>query len=66
VALSSENVEWRIVPAERLEDRPEQERPPAHIDAGLSCQPLNAHGSRIGIGAAEFVPELDIGHGYRP
>src|SRR6476469_5593743 len=62
-ALGGEDVERRIVPAERLEDRPEQEGPPARLHPRLRRQLLDAHDRWIGIGAAELVPKLDGCHG---
>src|SRR6188472_1687778 len=59
------DVERRVVPPIGLEDRPEQERPPAHLDMRRFGQPLDAHGGRVGIGAAEFVPEVERRHGPR-
>src|SRR5690242_13975495 len=59
------DVERRVVPPIGLEDRPEQERPPAHLDMRRFSQPLDAHGGRVGIGAAEFVPEVERRHGPR-
>src|SRR5262245_29426560 len=45
-----------------LEDRAKQERPPAHRNTPRLRQTLDAHDGRIGIGAAEFVPEIERGH----
>src|SRR5689334_22709583 len=56
------DVEWRVGPPKFLEDRPEQEGPPAQLDPGLLRQRLDAHRCRIGIGAAELVPELECRH----
>ena len=61
-ALGGEDVEGRVVPALRLEDRAEQEGSPAHANSGLRRQPPDAHGGRVGIGAAELVPELQFAH----
>jgi len=38
--------EGRIAPALIEEDRPEQEWPPAHVDAALSRRRLDAHRGR--------------------
>ena len=65
-ALGGEDVERRIVPAERLEDRPEQEGAPAQLHPRLRRQLLDAHDGGIGIGAAELVPELDAAHDLVP
>src|SRR5205823_12643744 len=46
-------------PALRLEDRAEQEWPPAHTYPGLCGERRNAHGRRIGIRRRKLEPEVE-------
>ena len=57
-ALHRVDVERRVVPALRGEDRPEQEGPPAQRHAGGARQRLDPHRGRVGVGAGELEPEL--------
>ena len=64
-ALGGIEIERRGVPALRLEDRPEQERPPAHRDARALRERRDAHRREVRIGRGEFVEEVDSGMPYR-
>ena len=61
-ALGRIDVERRVAPALRHEDRPEQERAPDKAHASLFGERGDPKRRRIGIGARELVPEL----GARP
>ena len=57
-ALGRLQVERRIVPALRGEDRAEQEGPPRDGNAVLRGGGFDAHRRRVGVGAGELEPEL--------
>ena len=56
--LGGIDVEGRVAPALREEDRPKQERAPVKADASLVGKLGDAQRGRIGIGARELIPEL--------
>src|ERR1700728_377630 len=51
--------ERRGGPPEALEDRPEQERPPQHSNAGRLCQGFDPHDAQVAVDACEIEPQLD-------
>ena len=53
--------EWRALPPERLEDRPQQERLPAHRHPGLLRQRVDAHQGEVAVVAGQVEPQLDRG-----
>src|SRR5512144_522561 len=59
-ALRRIDVERRVIPPLRREDRAEQERPPLYGDAARLGRLRDAHRRRIGIGAGELEPELYV------
>ena len=61
-ALGGIDVERRIAPALRGEDRPEQERAPGEAHAPRLGERADPERRRIGIGARELVPELRARH----
>src|SRR5262245_45974905 len=60
--LGRKDVERRVVQTLQFQDRSEQEWSPAQSNLGIGAELFDAHGSRIGIGAAELIPELDFCH----
>ena len=64
--LGGVDVEWRISPALRGEDRPEQKRAPRNADTPRLGERSNPQRRRIGIGARELVPELCARHYAAP
>ena len=65
-ALGGIEVERRVPPALRSEDRPEQERAPHETHAPRLGELADPERRRVGIGAREFVPELRPRHCAAP
>src|SRR5262249_51740308 len=63
IALQRKEIKGRGLHTLRLEDRAEQEGPPAHLHARLFGERLDAHRSKIGVGGSELVPEIEARHG---
>src|SRR5262249_55680183 len=64
-ALGRIEVERRIVPALRPQERSEQERPPAHRHARGLGERADPHGGRIRIGRGELEEEVENGTVHR-
>ena len=60
-ALGRVEIERRGVPALRLEDRAEQERPEAHVTPALAASGRMRRAAEIGIGRGEIEPEVEDG-----